>query len=141
MHAAEGAVVDHTLQPWGVGGDAGDGVHGGGGFAAGGGDPVGVEDDPPVDVGAAHGNEDEFESPCCLAGAFEVQRTCARCGSVLVVQRPRGYGIYYTCSSTVCEACNLISELPRGGRVPTSTGWYESGASAAVARRMCPSCM
>jgi hypothetical protein len=73
MHAAEGAVVDHTLQPWGVGGDAGDGVHGGGGFASGGGDPVGVEDDPPVDVGGAHGDDHELESPCGLTGAFEVQ--------------------------------------------------------------------
>ena len=73
VDAAECAVVDDALEPGGIGGDPGDGVEGGGGFAAGGGDPVGVEDDAAVAVGGAHGDEHELEAPGGLAGAFEVQ--------------------------------------------------------------------
>ena len=44
------------------------------GFAAGGGDPFDVEDDAPVHVVGACGDEDELGAPCGVAVAFEMQR-------------------------------------------------------------------
>lgn len=68
-----GGVVDDPLGAGALRCELGEGAHGGGGFAAGAGHPVDVEDDAAVDVGGAHGDDDELGAPDHLAGALDVQ--------------------------------------------------------------------
>ena len=64
VDAAQGGVVDDALGAGGERCEAGEAVHGGGGFAAGGGDPFGVDDDA-AGGGRAYGDEHELDAEGC----------------------------------------------------------------------------
>ena len=75
VNAAECGVVDDALRAFDVRCETREAVHCGVGFAAGRGNPLDVQDDAAVWIGAARGDEDELDAPCGLAGAFEVEAT------------------------------------------------------------------